>query len=99
MATNAFNVRQSTDYHPSQSTGPALAIAPDPAVTPGAQDHHQHCQILSLVHGYEDPSEADAEAVAVLLYRLGMARMVELINRANDERKPELREPVLELAA
>jgi hypothetical protein len=77
----------------------ALAIAPDPAVTPGAQDHHRHCQILSLVHGYEDPSEADAEAVAVLLYRLGMARMVELINRANDERKPELREPVLELAA
>jgi hypothetical protein len=77
----------------------ALAIAPDPAVTPGAQDHHQHCQILSLVHGYEDPSEADAEAVAVLLYRLGMARMVELINRANDERKPELREPVPELVA
>jgi hypothetical protein len=77
----------------------ALAIAPDPAVTPGAQEHHQHCQILSLVHGYEDPSEADAEAVAVLLYRLGMARMVELINRANDERKPELREPVLELVA
>jgi hypothetical protein len=77
----------------------ALAIAPDPAVTPGAQDHHQHCQILSLVHGYENPSEADAEAVALLLYRLGMARMVELINRANDERKPGLREPVLELVA
>ena len=38
MATNAFNIRASTDYHPSQSTGPALAIAPDPApVTPGGQ--------------------------------------------------------------
>jgi hypothetical protein len=75
--------------------GAALALAPDPAVTPGGQELHQHCQILSLVQGYEDPSEADAEAVAVLLYRLGMYRLVELINRANDERKPELREPVL----
>lgn len=95
MATNAFNIRYSTDYHPSQSTGHALAIAPDRPGTPGAQELQHHCQILSLVQGYEDPSEADAEAVAVLLYRLGMERLVQLINRANDERKLELREPAL----
>lgn len=93
MATNAFNIRYSTDYHPSQSTGPALALAPDPAGTPGAQelqpmpssDRYGHPQLLELL-------EAIA-ALGVTAQELadGWAEVQQL-------RKPEYRQPLIAVA-
>ena len=93
MATNAFNVRQSTDYHPSPSTGPALAIAPDPAVTPGAQelqptpssDGYGHPQLLELLEAIAALGTTAQELAD------GWAEVQRL-------RRPEYRQPLIAVA-
>jgi hypothetical protein len=89
MATNAFNIRASTDYHFSQSTGPALAIAPDPAVTPGAQG----LRLVPMAEGYGH--HPDLEDV---LLTLTFEQLAEAWAKVQQLKKPEFRQPLLAMA-
>jgi hypothetical protein len=89
MQTNAFNIRASTDYHFSQSTGPALAIAPDPAVTPGAQG----LRLVPIAEGYGH--HPDLEDV---LLTLTFEQLAEAWAKVQQLKKPEFRQPLLAMA-